>query len=41
VKAKFARSSLTATLVPIELVIDRDEVAGWVPCPVTGSEGRA
>ena len=33
VKTKFARSSLTAVLVPIELVIDRDEVPSFVPCP--------
>lgn len=33
VKAKFGRQSLTAVLVPVELVIDRDEVVGWVECP--------
>lgn len=33
VKAKFARQSLTAVLVPIELVVEADEVAGFVPCP--------
>lgn len=33
VKTKFARSSLTAVLVPIEMVIDRDEVPNFVACP--------
>lgn len=33
VKAKFGRSSLTAVLVPIELMIDPDDVEGWVACP--------
>ncbi len=32
-KVKFARASLTSVLVPIELVIDRDEVPSFVPCP--------
>lgn len=32
VKVKFASGSLTAVLVPIELVIDRDEVPGFVAC---------
>lgn len=32
-KAKFARNSLTAVLVPIEHVIDAGDVAGWVACP--------
>lgn len=31
-KVKFARASLTAVLVPIELVIDASEVASFVPC---------
>lgn len=39
VKAKFARQSLTAVLVPIELVIEADEVAGFVVCP--GDRGAA
>lgn len=30
VKVKFGRASLTATLVPIELVMDADEVTGFV-----------
>lgn len=34
VKAKFGGQSLTAVLVPIELVIDQDEVTGWVACPM-------
>jgi hypothetical protein len=40
VKAKFGRSSLTAVLVPIELVIDRADVDGWVPCPLLGLDGQ-
>ncbi|CAN5438399.1 hypothetical protein BH09PSE4_BH09PSE4_22500 [soil metagenome] len=32
VKAKFAHASLTAVLVPIELVLDRDEVNSFIPC---------
>lgn len=39
VKAKFGKLSLTAVLVPIELVIDQDEVAGFVPCPVIEERG--
>lgn len=38
VKAKFARQSLTAVLVPVELAIETDEVAGWVPAPVIGHD---
>lgn len=37
IKAKFGKQSLTAVLVPIELVVDRDEVMGFVPCP-TGDD---
>jgi hypothetical protein len=33
IKTKFARASLTAVLVPIELVIDPDEVPAFVACP--------
>lgn len=38
VKAKFGRSSLTATLVPIELVIDAEDVMGFVACSLDGAE---
>jgi hypothetical protein len=40
VKAKFARQSLTAVLVPIELAIDADEVAEFMPCPVRSEAGE-
>ncbi len=33
VKAKFGRSSLTAVLVPIELMLEPEDVEGWVACP--------
>lgn len=39
VKAKFARQSLTAVLVPIELVIEADEVAGFMACPARSEDG--
>lgn len=32
-KVKFNRNSLTAVLVPIELIVDPADVAGWVACP--------
>lgn len=34
IKAKFAKASLTAVLVPIELVLLPEDVAGWAACPV-------
>ncbi len=40
VKAKFARKSLTAVLVPIELVIDSSDVAQWVACPSIEAIGQ-
>jgi hypothetical protein len=36
-KFKFARSSLTAVLVPIELVIDASDVPGFVACSLDGA----
>lgn len=33
VKVKFGKPSLTAVLVPIELLLDPEDVEGWVPCP--------
>ena len=40
VKAKFGRSSLTAVLVPIELLLDAEDVDGWVPCPSDAELGQ-
>lgn len=40
VKVKFGKASLTAVLVPIELVLDPADVAGWVRCPSTGEGGQ-
>ncbi|WEK43630.1 MAG: hypothetical protein P0Y64_02010 [Candidatus Sphingomonas colombiensis] len=40
VKAKFGRSSLTAMLVPIELVIEPEDVEGWVACPSATELGQ-
>jgi hypothetical protein len=36
IKVKFAKRSLTAVLVPIEHVVDRDEVEGFMPCAGVG-----
>ncbi|WP_308815554.1 hypothetical protein [Sphingomonas sp. GV3] len=39
-KVKFNRPSLTAVLVPIELILDAGDVAGWVACPPVGGAAQ-
>jgi hypothetical protein len=40
VKVKFGRQSLTAVLVPIELMLDPEEVDGWLACPSEAELGQ-